>query len=333
MNKVLPLRNCLCSLNQYLWNRCDSSLPMLWQSFNHLLAAVAACFALAFALTVTACSQSVSFQEIQKLPVPPADHRLAYGKEALQFGELRLPRTPAKNDERFPVVIVIHGGCWYSEYELSHIANFAGELTQAGVATWSMEYRRIGDAGGAWPGTFQDVAMAADYVRELAKQYPLDLNRVVVTGHSAGGQLALWLAARHRLSRQSELYVADPLKVRGVVALAAISDMQKYGASCGDAASKVISGSLEKASERIRQVSPVELLPLNVPQILIHGAKDRIVPFQMSRDYAMSAKAKGDSVSVIELPEVGHFELISPRHSAWRAVQKAILEMAGMKIQ
>lgn len=281
-----------------------------------------------------AYSQSVSFGDIQKLPVPPADHRIAYGQDPLQFGELRLPKRETgvrKQPQRYPVVIVIHGGCWYSEYELSHIANFAGELTKSGVATWSIEYRRIGNKGGAWPGTFQDVARAADYLRELAKQYPLDVNRVIAIGHSAGGQLALWLAARHRLPSESELFIRDPLRLRGVVALAAISDMRGYGASCGDAVSKVISGSTGKTPERISQTSPIELLPLGAPQILIHGAKDRIVPFQMTRDYEVVAKSKGDSTRVIELPDAGHFELISPQHSAWMAVRTAVLELSGVR--
>jgi acetyl esterase/lipase len=158
-----------------------------------------------------ACAQNLTFGDISKLPQPPADHRISYGPDPLHFGELRLP--PGRGPH--PVVIVVHGGCWFAEYDLHHLAAFSAALTKLGAATWSLEYRRIGNGGGAWPGTFQDVARGADYVRELAKKYPLDLKRVVIVGHSAGGQLALWLAARHRLPKESALYTPDPLRPSG----------------------------------------------------------------------------------------------------------------------
>lgn len=277
-----------------------------------------------------ACAQNVTFRDIEKLPAPAADYRIAYGGDASQFGELRLPRRAAAS-ARIPVVIVIHGGCWYAEYDLKHLSNFSDALVRAGVATWSLEYRRIGEAGGGWPGTFQDVARGADHLRVLARQYPLDLERVVVVGHSAGGQLALWLAARTRVPRESLLYMPDPLRLRGVVSLAGITDLQEFGRGCNDAASKLLGGTAREAQERDAQVSPIKLLPLGVPQQLIHGARDSIVPLKLARDYEAAAKARGERINLTVLEQAGHFDLISPRSDAWPTVERAVLSLLELE--
>ena len=152
------------------------------------------------------------------LPRPEPTARLAYGPQLLQFGELRVP----DGDGPHPVAVVIHGGCWLAEYDLGYMSALADGLTRDGVATWSIEYRRVGDDGGGWPGTFLDVAAAADSLVYLARDYDLDLDRVVAVGHSAGGHLALWLAARHRLQSDDPLRGRSPLRLSGVVALAGI---------------------------------------------------------------------------------------------------------------
>lgn len=287
----------------------------------------AALFALTFCLVAVlpffaqpAKAQNLSFEEIEKLPASPADHRIAYGDGPLQFGDLRLPQGRGPH----PVVIVIHGGCWYSEYDLKHVANFSAMLTHMGVATWSLEYRRIGDAGGGWPGTFEDVALGADFLRVLARAYPLDLSRVVVVGHSAGGQLALWLTARKRLPKDSLLYSPDPLPLWGVVSLAGITDLRGYGLGCSNAVTKLLGGSPEEVPLRYRQTSPIELLPLRVKQRLIHGLLDQIVPPEQSSEYEVAARRKGDDVRLITIREAGHFDLIAPQSSAWPAVQEAL---------
>jgi hypothetical protein len=148
------------------------------------------------------------------LPRPVPDRRLAYGGGPLQFGELRLP----DGDGPHPVAIVIHGGCWLAEYDLGYMSGLADALTDAGIATWSIEYRRVGDDGGGWPGTFQDVADAADFLVEIAPGCNLDLDRVAAVGHSAGGHLALWLAGRKGLSGGDPLRGEAPLPLHGVVA-------------------------------------------------------------------------------------------------------------------
>lgn len=279
-------------------------------------------------LPVVLHAQNVSFADIQKLPKPPADHRIAYGSDPLQFGELRLPKN-AKG--KLPVVVVIHGGCWFAEYDLHHLAAFSDALTKLGVATWTIEYRRIGDKGGAWPGTFQDVAKGTDYLREVAKKHPLDLQRVVVIGHSAGGQLALWLTARKNLPKTSELYAPNPLPLRGVVSLAGISDLKKYRPNCDDSVNKLLGGSPEQFAERYQQTSPMELLPLKVPVRLIHGAKDRIVPIELGRDFEAAAKRKGDEATLTTLETAGHFDLISPTSNVWATVEESIRTLLKLK--
>jgi acetyl esterase/lipase len=270
---------------------------------------------------------TVSFADVQKLPKPPADHRIAYGNDPLQFGELRLPKTKG----RHPVVVVVHGGCWFAEYDLHHLAAFSDALTKLGVATWTIEYRRIGDKGGAWPGTFQDVAAGTDHLREVAKKHPLDLNRVVVIGHSAGGQLALWLAARKRLPKSSELYSAKPLPLRGVISLAGISDLKKYRPNCDDSVNKLLGGPPEQFAERYQQTSPIELLPLKIPLRLIHGSLDRIVPIELGREFAAAAKQSGDDVTLTTLEATGHFDLISPASKVWTIIEASVRDLLKLK--
>lgn len=272
-------------------------------------------------------AQTMSFKDIEKLPKPPADYRISYGDDPLQFGELRLPKTKGKQ----PVVIVVHGGCWFAEYDLKHLAAFSDALTQLGAATWTIEYRRIGNNGGAWPGTFQDVAKGTDFVQELAKKYPLDLRRVVVIGHSAGGQLVLWLAARKNLPKTSVLYMPNPLPLAGVVSLAGISDLKKYRPNCDDSVNKLLGGSPEQFAERYQQASPIELLPLKVPVRLIQGAKDRIVPPELAQEFVAVAKIKGDDATLTILDAAGHFELISPQFNLWPTIENAIQRLLKRK--
>lgn len=281
---------------------------------------LAGCVSGAFGGSPAVHAQNLTFQDIEKLPVPPADHRVAYGSDAQQFGELRLPAGKGPH----PLAVIIHGGCWYSEYDLKHVGGFAAALTKAGVATWTLEYRRTGNPGGGWPGTFDDVGRGTDYLRTLARSHPLDLKRVVAVGHSAGGQLALWLAARRRLPKSSPLYAPKPLPIRGVVSLAGITDMKAFRPRCGDAVTKLLGGPPEEFPERYRQTSPVELLPLGVRQWLIHGGHDQIVPVGQRREYAEAARRRGDSVKLSVLDGAGHFDLIAPQSSAWLTVEQAV---------
>lgn len=272
-------------------------------------------------------AQNLSFEDIEKLPKPPADHRIAYGSDPSQFGDLRLPRGNGPH----PVVIIIHGGCWYSKYDLNHMASFCDSVTRLGVATWNLEYRRVGQAGGGWPGTFADVARGTDYLRVLAPTYSLNLKRVIAMGHSSGGQLALWLAARVHLPKESPLYSTNPLPLQGIVSLAGITDLRKYRPHCGEAVRKLLGGSPQEVPLRYQQASPIELLPIKVAQRLIHGSRDRIVPVDLSKDYKAMARTKGDDARLTIIAEADHFELIASRSSAWTAVKESVHSLLKLK--
>jgi acetyl esterase/lipase len=275
------------------------------------------------AVAASAPARQEPSRSILTKPAPRADQRIHYASDPNCFGDLWLP----ENRLAIPVVVVIHGGCWLAEYNLAYIGHLAHALTAEGVAAWSLEYRRVGDSGGGWPGTFEDIGKGIDHLRSIAATFHLDLARIVVVGHSAGGQLALWAAARPRLSKESPLYSPDPLPIRGVVSLAGIPDLRRQTAGCEDAAQKLLGGAAESLGSRYAQASPINLLPLGVKQWLIHGERDRMVPAELEKDYAEAARKSGDAVRLTILPTVGHFDLIDPDSPAWPIVRDAVLDL------
>lgn len=273
------------------------------------------------------CGRAVmTSRDLLALPQPPADETMAYGPAPQQIAELRLPDGPGPH----PVAVVIHGGCWETPWALDHVRSFCAALAAEGWATWSLEYRRLGDPGGGWPGTFEDVARGADHLRQVARDRPLDLERVVAVGHSAGGHLALWLAARHHLPPDSPLRGEAPVRLRGVVSLAGVPDLRE-GAErnvCGDAIPRLMADPPGLPEDRLRLGSPGELLPLRVPQRLVCGARDEIVPPDLARAYA--AAARQVEVEIVE--GVGHFELVDPASRAWSAVLGAVRALNGAPV-
>src|SRR5262245_47979911 len=256
--------------------------------------------------------------DLARLPQPPADQVIAYGPAPQQHAELRVPKGGGPH----PVVIVIHGGCWQTPWAQDHVQALAAALTAEGWATWSLEYRRLGDPGGGWPGTLEDVGRGADALRGVAAAHHLDLSRVAALGHSAGGRLA----ARRRLPKDSALYVLDPLPLAGVVSLAGITDLRAGAAGqvCGDAIPSLLGGSPDARADRVAQASPIALLPLGVPQHLVCGALDSLVPNELSRRYQAEAVRAGDEATLEVVEGAGHFELVDPSSPAWRAVREAV---------
>ncbi len=267
--------------------------------------------------------------DINALPSKAPDAVIAYGRDSLQYGELRLPKGAGP----FPVAIVIHGGCWVHMFAAArNAAALSDALRDAGVATWNVEYRRRDDVGGGWPGTITDIGAATDSLRSIAKRFPLDLSRVVAVGHSAGGQLGLWLASRKKLPPASALYAPNPLRITGVIALGGpgdLVDFNRYGdAACGEGTvPKLLGGTAEQVPDRWRDASPVNWLPLGVPQVMLAGEADRIMPRANLEAYAAKARAAGDRVDVIVVPNAGHHEVMSPNAVTWPAIREAVLRL------
>jgi acetyl esterase/lipase len=242
--------------------------------------------------------------------------KIAYGKHPSQFGVLRRPEAPGN----CPVVVSIHGGFWQSKYGLEENTPLAEDLARRGFATWNIEYRRIGEEGGAWPGTFHDVVSAVNHLDQLKDTYQLDLSRMVVIGHSAGGHLALLLGSFLNV-KDSPLVV--PLK--GIISLAGVTDLdQMVQIHTQRGITSPVTEFLGDSVEELPIASPIELLPLNVEQVLIHGELDRHVPVTLSMEYHRRARELGDSVILITLPEAEHFMVVDPYSSAWKAVTDSL---------
>jgi pimeloyl-ACP methyl ester carboxylesterase len=221
-------------------------------------------------------------------PPAPADARIAYGPEPLQFGDLRLPA----GDGPFPLALVLHGGYWQATYNVIHTGRLCEVLTAEGLATWNLEYRSIGVPGGEWPGPRDDLELALAFRDRLPFEHD---GRTLLVGHSAGGQLALWAAKRARLP---------------VLALAPVSDVRDAVARRGPESAPA----RFMAPEHFPDGSPLELLPLGVPQIVLHGTADDSVPYEMSERYV---EAAGGEAELVTLEGAGHFDLIDPQADAF----------------
>jgi acetyl esterase/lipase len=218
------------------------------------------------------------------------------------------------------VAVLIHGGFWRAHYDLRLEDRLVADLAGRGWGAWNIEYRRLGwSSRGGWPTTFEDVGAAIDMLGRLEE--PLDLARVVAIGHSAGGQLAFWSAARRGLPAGAP--GAEPrIRPAGVVAQAGVLDLReasRLGLSrC--AAESLLDGPPMKWPARYDAASPIERLPLALPQLVVHGDADDVVPISIARGYAERAVAAGDPCEFAELPGCGHMEHLDPSSDAWRTV-------------
>lgn len=271
-------------------------------------------------------AQPMPFGALTARPFPEPTAVVSYGTTPVQAGDLFVPHGGGPH----PVVVLLHGGCWRAAYDRAYMRHLAGALRDDGIAVWLPEYARIGDAGGGWPGTFRDVGAAVDHLRGLATTHRLDLGRVVVSGHSAGGHLALWAAARGTLLPSSDVASPDPLTVRGVVGLAAITDLAAYSArsGCGASVPPLLDGEPSAVPARVAMASPVALASATVPVWLVTGAVDPIVP--AAQGAALVAAQPRRAVRVRPVDGAGHFELVAPWTSAWPVVREAIREALGL---
>ena len=270
--------------------------------------------------------QLLTPMDLAALPSLPPDRRIKYGEDSSEYGELRVPSGTGPH----PVAVLIHGGCFKAAYATTRdLSAMADALKNQGIATWNVEYRRVGQTGGGWPGTYLDVGNAVDYLRTIAGEYNLDLKRVVLVGHSAGGNLAMWAAGRSRLPMESPVRTADPLPIRGVVNLAGPMDLTAnipgYQALCRDSViTSLMGGTPTAVPDRYAQASAIKLLPLGTPQVVIIGEHEDFVPRPIAASYVDAAIRSGDQARLIVIPGVGHFDIASPRASTWETVSSTI---------
>ncbi len=251
-----------------------------------------------------------SSEDILSLAAPKADVRVGYGSDPNQFVDLRM----ARGKDPHAAAVCIHGGYWRAKYDLEYLGHLCAALAGRGITTANVEYRRVGNAGGGWPGTFADVRAAYQFVVQNASRYSIDARRTIVVGHSAGGQLALCLAAHEG--------------VRGAVSLAGVVDLQRaYELHLSDdAVVEFLGGMPREVGDHYREADPMRLA-IEARQYLLHGVKDEDVPPELSRNYAR-AKVKED-VRLTMIEGAGHFELVDPRSGAWGDVERVVVEVTG----
>jgi acetyl esterase/lipase len=241
-----------------------------------------------------------------------------YGADRSQLGDLHVPHGAG----RHPVIVLIHGGSWRKKYGRAVMRAVAAALVQRGFAAWNIEYRRVGNGGG-WPQTFADVAAAIDRLDGLDPS--LDLDRVDVLGHSAGGHLALWAAGRETLPAGAPGALAGPPRVpiRRTISLAGVCDLAgAYRDWNGGAVRALMGGSPQRLRERYELADPLLRVPLAMPALLVHGVRDETVSVRLSRDYAAAASAAGGDVELVEIEGAAgsHRAFVDPSSPAWQPV-------------
>lgn len=248
---------------------------------------------------------------------------IPYGPEESQYGELFVP----DGDGPFPTVVVIHGGSWTTEVSAEATRPISRWLADHGWVAWNLEYARVGEQLGGYPGTLEDVAVGIDHLQQLAEEEdrPIDLDRVLVLGHSAGGQLALWAAARPGIApgqpgAQPAVVPVGAVSLAGVTDLVAATNVQVLAQATED----LLGGSPEQVPERYDLASPIARVPLGVPQIVGWGEEDETVPAFMATAYADAASGAGDQVQRLEVPDTNHFSWLDPDSTAWQELSRQL---------
>ncbi len=266
--------------------------------------------------------------EVLSRPSRAPDAVLSYGDDADGVADVRLPatrhsRARAPSAPALPLILLLHGGYWRVAHDRVYLGPLADALADSGFVVCTPEYRRVGQVGGGWPGTFADVAAA---VKALPSQIAdvagdaADVGRIILAGHSAGGHLAIWSAAQPGIGAGSG-GSADQAPL-AVVSLAGVCDLTRCAQEHLDdnAAEELMGGAPEAFPDRYAAADPMRLTPIGAPMMLLHGTADDRVPWEYSRDFAANAQARGDEIVLTLMPGFGHFELVDPLSSAWPTV-------------
>ena len=272
------------------------------------------------------CDLRETLRSILKRESSPFDTRVHYGSDRSQIAELRFPNRKG----RFPLLFVVHGGFWQSAYDLSHIGHLCAAITSKGIITCNIEYRRIGNLGGGWPGTFQDISLATHRILQtMSNDSRCDPAHTAIIGHSAGGHLALWLVGSHRIRKGSPLHSEQKQTITRAISLAGVSDLrQAWKTRLGHGTvTRLMGGTPDEHPDRYNAGSPIDLLPTGARQVLVHGADDDTVPVSQSEVFVQRAEKLGDRPTLVKLDGMGHYELIDPESEAWPAVARAVLSL------
>lgn len=271
----------------------------------------------AISLFVAACGGGDPVSDPGSVPpadpgVDPVTTRIAYGHDPLQFADLTVPA----GEGPFPVVVFVHGGFWRNAYGLDLAEPQAADAVTRGYATWNIEYRRVGDTGGGYPGTLGDVAAAVDRLAGMADEYRLDVDRVSVVGHSAGGHLALWVGQRGALAHDAP--GAGPVVVPSiVVGQAPVADLTANTDLGGGAVAAFMGGPPADLPDAYDVADPARLLPVLVPQVIVQGGDDQLVPPERAEAYVDTADSA--SIDLVMFDGADHFDVIDPAHESWLA--------------
>lgn len=260
---------------------------------------------------------------LKRIKVSAPTEVIRYGPEAKQTADLRVP----VGNGPFPIAVFIHGGCWDVSFGASSdVAPLADALTKQGIATLNIRYRVVGDEGGGWPGTFRDIGAAIDSVRSISTRYPIDSERLIVAGHSAGAHLALWSGMRAKLASGSDVAVTNPLMPKAVVAIDGPGALAEFigedAAVCGKpVVVPLMGGTPQQVPARYRDATPQDNLPFGVKQYFVQGAF-----FDLMQPYIDRAKQSGDLTASVKPERGGHFRLLHPTEPQGQATLSLIVE-------
>ena len=280
----------------------------------------------------SAAAAPMTLNDYLALTGPPPTATIAYGSAPSQYAELFRPsgRGP------FPVVVLVHGGCWTVKFGgITQMRNVAGALAARGIAVWNVEYRRVDEDGGGYPGTYLDVNAALDKLAEQAAAYQLDTARIVAMGHSAGGQLVQWIAGRARIAPSSPLFHARPVPVREIISLGGLADLRHQKdlikKSCGRDIDQLAGLPSAERPDVFSDTNAAELVPNGSRTLLITGALDTISPPSAAYAYAARVQTAGDQASVLILPGASHYDEVAASSPSWKLILPAIERALKMR--